>query len=54
MKKAWTRPLPACPAGEAGQWLEEAEKDIVSSLAPDLAVDLLHLPGKPAGVGGRV
>src|ERR1700694_5626541 len=35
-----SRPLPACPAGEAVHWLEAAL----------LTPELLHLPGKPAGV----
>jgi hypothetical protein len=37
------RPLPPCAAGEAGRRLEEG-------LPIALATDLLHLPGKPAGV----
>src|ERR1700694_2243528 len=38
-----SRPLPACPAGEAVHWLEAAL----------LAAELLHLPDKPAGVEGK-
>ncbi len=45
-----SRPLPACPAGEAGRWLEEWERKEFFLCFP-LASDLLHLPGKPAGVG---
>ncbi len=44
------RPLPACPAGEGGHWLDGEEKRNEVVLPPPLAFDLLHLPGKPAGV----
>src|SRR5262249_27715278 len=47
------RPLPACPAGEEVLWLEGATRWGGITLLPIavLALELLHLPDKPAGVG---